>query len=298
MILHDPEPGWTQATDSASVQQIVDRLEKLDSNAVQGEQVRVAAELWRSPGATDILAITVIMWPSNVDVDQVMRTGLDDECVTTTGQNPPSVSPVAALGGSLGTRCAAQQGAAVQLAVVTAHRGPDVEMVESIGLGGTAPLSLRTLGDVAARQYQALPAPPASTGPIVGGVIIAAVAAGLLAIALRARAARRRSRMAVAGLGNWAPPLPGQATAAGSGPGAPVGPALLSAAGAPPGRAGPHVPHSPDTPPPSGTGAAARAALAIGWHQEGEDPYHQRYWDGSAWTARIHWDGSSWVSAP
>jgi hypothetical protein len=35
-----------------------------------------------------------------------------------------------------------------------------------------------------------------------------------------------------------------------------------------------------------------------GWFPEAADPYHQRYWDGQAWTAQMRWNGSSWVDVP
>lgn len=39
---------------------------------------------------------------------------------------------------------------------------------------------------------------------------------------------------------------------------------------------------------------------SVGWHSEGGDGLTNRYWDGSAWSARVRWNGTEWkpVSGP
>jgi hypothetical protein len=299
LILPNPEPGW-QETETAAVQAIVDRIQKIDTNAARGGTVQVAARLWRSPdAATDLFAITLSRWPSNIDnMDDVTRVALNDECVSVAGHNPDSVTTVPGLDGSLAAICSSTGSPRNELTVVAAHRGGYVEFAEGIGVG-TTPVDLANVGAVASRQFRLLPAPATGTAAaVIGVIVLGAFAGGAVILAVWLVRYRRNRRSSGTGTGtgmaagtaldehlNWAVAPSGTAPS-----GWPV-----SAGGAPPGVAPPAgVARWPDAAPagPSTEGVASPP----GWYPVTGDAALRRYWDGGRWTATVRWDGRGWVS--
>jgi|GEM_PF-2659571 len=321
-ILNNPEPGL-QAAPAPALAQVIDRIQKLDTNAAGGQPVHVAAQLWEAPDQVSFLAITVIRWPANVDLGQVLHTAVDDECVSLTGNNPPSLGPAPGVSGSLlGTCTSSPSGLATPTVTATlaaTSKGPYSALVESIGIG-TSPLDATTVTDILSRQDSALPALPFNAGAAAGiGLAVAAVLGGAvgLAVGLARRSQRRRRPAALGGTpGPW--PVAGVPV----GPPAGAGPwAMPASAGtgpaAAPGQPGAQLarsdwPSSYQSPPSPGwqalseriaagqatAASPASAPTAPGWYRDPNDPNVRRYWDGTRWRARSRWDGTNWVSLP
>ncbi len=287
LILANPEPGWPQDS-SASVQPIVSRLEKVDSNAVNGEAVPVAAKVWHSPNHDQLLAITLIQWPANLgDLSNLARTGLSDECVAVSGNDPGSIESVPNLIGSFAAICSSSQSGS-QLAVADDIKGNDMEMVESIGIKGAPTLGLATVGTIASTQFDALPAPPTQASGVIAGTVGALLTIGVavLIVVLVSRKVRKRRTAPPAGPQAW--PIPAFAPITGTHPDEMPGWDVTSGGAPPPPQLPPlHAVLAPMSSP--GTGNV------VGWHADENDPSVQRYWDGYGWSVRVHWDGSAWV---
>jgi hypothetical protein len=287
LIIANPEPGWPQDS-STTVQPIVARLEKVDSNAVNGEAVPVAAKVWHSPGHDQLLAITLIQWPSNLgNLTNLAHTALSDECVAVSGNDPGSIESVPNLSGSLASVCSSSQTGS-QLAVADDIKGNDMEMVESIGVKGAPTLGLATVGTIASTQFAALPAPPTQTSGVIAGTVGALLTIGVavLIVVLVGRMVRRRRA---------APNATPQALS---------NPALALITGTPPdGMPGWNVtsgdgPRPPQLPPLDAVLAPTLPRTGtsfVGWHPDDHDPSVQRYWDGYGWSVRVHWNGSAWI---
>jgi hypothetical protein len=270
LILANPEPGWQRAPQS-EVQAITDRLETVDSNAVSGERVLVAARIWQSPTHLQLLTITLSRWPSNVgNLDQVLRTGLNDECVAFSGSNPRSIGSAPEIAGSLEATCPAST-AGARLSLVAARRGDLMEFIESISERGAAALEIKSVSRIARNQLAVLPAPPVDRTPIAIGVVALVLLTVIAALVVRS--ARRSSR-----------PQPTAARL--STPMASVAPARP-----------PPLVRLVGTEVPFDHRLADPEKRPIGWHPDAGDPNVMRYWDGKAWTAKTLWDGSSWVAA-
>ena len=307
-IVSDPEPGWTEAP-ASDTESVVSQLQEIDSNAVNGESVPVAVDVWQSPDGNQLLAITLSQWPSNVnDLSQVPRTGLGDECVAVTGNNPTSIGSVPNISGSFDTVCNSTESGA-QLAVTDALKGNDLEMVESIGIRGSPALSLTVLGNIAFAQYAALPSPAPSSPSFVPGTIgfalIIGVGVVVILFARRTRKPKRDMSWALANSGVspllTGPPLSGGGVQYSAYGGNPIQPGVTTSHVAPFVVApAPFVTsRSPafDTTVPRAVDPVPAPALSVGWHAETGNTMLQQYWDGNAWTARVQWNGSAWVEA-
>ena len=322
LILPDPEPGWSVAPASA-VSQVTERLEKIDSNALNGGNVSVAANLWLDTNGSGFLDITLSQLPSNLsNWSQLMQVGFDDECVEVTGNNPTSVTAAAGLPGSLSSLCTAEDGS-VQLAAIMARKGDLIEMVESLGVNGSPPVSLPQADSIAVSQYALLPAPP-GTNPVqaaVGAVVIGGLIASVVVLVRRLNRRRRGSgvtgfdfALASAPLtGTTAPPwqtrqapqpasvyVPQAARVAGamtqSRPAQDTALPTLDdflSADEPSGQTG-RVIESQPVPSPASLAPAVTTTRNVGWHPEGDNSYIQRYWDGTNWVGRVEWNGSEW----
>lgn len=292
LIVNNPEPGW-QSAPAPVLAAIVQQLQKVDANAASGQPVQVAARVWASPEGNQLVAVTLSLWPGSVDLDQLARAGLGDECLSVTGNNPAAVGSDPAIPGSLQAACGAP-GAMNRVAVVVAHQGPYMELVESIATGGATPASLSALDLVAAQQAAQLPAVASVSLPLVVGLALGG--AGALALALFAVVRWRRRRAALdvsawpmtfaapAPLATWTPPRPRPAySLSRMGPVTTL-PSFWQFLEGGPGSAG-SSPTGRQTPAGGGT---------VGWQQFG-DPRRLRYWDGRTWTAEVVWNGSAWV---
>jgi hypothetical protein len=316
-IVPNPEPGWTPASASA-ISQITEHLEKVDSNAVNGSTVTVAANAWLDPDGSGFLAITLSQWPSNLsNWSQVMHEGFEDECVGVTGNNPSSVISAPNLSGSLSTLCTSGDGM-TQLAATMVRKGYIVEMIESIGMNASTPISLPGVDSIAASQYALLPAAP-GTNPFqaaVGAAVLAGLIAG--AVILVRRLKRGHKAPSVHGL-EFTLSSPG-ATGISPSPW-PTRPAPQPVSVYVP-RGSPISTGQPDSAPRDlptlndffaaqargdtdsvvetrpvpapANPAPAVTTRTVGWHSEGDNPFLQRYWNGTSWVGRIRWDGKEW----
>jgi hypothetical protein len=309
LILTSPETGWLEAP-ASSLQAIVARLQKIDTNAAQGQSVEVAAKLWRSPDDKQLLGITLSKWPSDIgNLDQAAKAGLNDECVSVTGNDPGSVEEAPGIAGSYAGVCPASSPTGNSLAVVVVRKGDYVALVEDIGVG-TSPLGLSEIESVASRQNALLPAPAASAAPAIAGVLGLLVVFGLIALFVtRSRRSHKgrhtASRQApLSPTPYWqTPPPPPPGSGQGLPPPWPAPAAVPGDEGAF-SSSGPRAPTTLEgvaySPVPSVAPSPERPSEAVtgkfvGWHGEKGDQSVLRYWDGSSWSARKQWDGTAWV---
>jgi hypothetical protein len=293
LIVNNPEPGW-QSAPAPVLEAIVQQLQKVDANAASGQPVQVAARVWASPEGNQLMAVTLSLWPGSVDLGQLARASVGDECLSVTGNNPSAVGTDPAIPGSLQAACG-QPGAMNRVAVVVAHQGPYMELVESISTGGATPAGLGALDLVAAQQAAQLPAVGSVSLALVVGLALGG--AGVLALVLFAVVRWRHRRRALdvsawpmtfaapAPLATWTPPRRARPAYSLSRMG-PVTtlPSFWQFLEGGPGTAG-SSPDGRQMPPGVGT---------VGWQHFG-DPRRMRYWDGRNWTAEVVWNGSAWV---
>ncbi len=317
MIMANPVPGWRRASPQA-VQALSARLRAELSNDTRGQTVDVAAQVWEPPtGASQLLDITLEQWPSDrSNLDQIMSTTLDNECLTVTGDDPSSIGSAANLGGALSSLCKSAVTNS-QLAIVIARKGDYMEVVESIGINGDPALSPASVDQIASSQYVTLPGVPSDVGEIVIGVLSFLGVAGAAIAVVEAR--KRRSTGWHAGL-----PVQRQDPWAGAGMHAGAGGTVM--AGGMPLASSSATATAPDfyiaggvldrgdshgdSSSPSAPGDAASApdfyiaggvrhdSQPAGWYPENGNPRAQRYWDGRAWTQRAEWNGVEWAPAP
>ena len=326
IVAPSPSAAW-QLAPSAEVAPIVSRITKFDEDAISppGAQVEVAAELWTSSASDSIVAATLVQWPSGLgNLDQMVASGVRQECVATTGNNPDATGSLSTIPGSVTASCT---GNGVVGAIVAAYRGDVSELIETYSLGPAGvPLPAAQLDAMATTQFGRLPAPPSSAAPVVGGVVAAVVVVGFLVGLVRRSGRRGRRGVAVAPVGfptgvvsadvaawgSWPVPTAGSAPPAQAG----FAPTIPSAVQAQPTipsavQAQPTVPSAvqaqPTVPsavqaqptiqqePASGIGGSlAPLGGVVGWHPVGGDPLHLHYWDGSRWASTVRWDGSVW----
>jgi hypothetical protein len=277
---------WRTAP-ASEVAAIVSRITKLDDDGLPqpGSHVTVAAELWISPASDALVGVTLVQWPGAVDnLDRVVATGVRQECVATTGNNPSTTGSLDTVPGSVTASCS---GSGVSGMIVAARRGSVSELVETYSLGPTGvPMPAAQLDAMATTQFQRLPAVASSDAPVVATAVVVVVAASFLAVVVRR--SRRRGRtvtVAPAGLGPSLWPAP-------------------SAYGMPPAATYPspsaqqpvsQVPAGQTAPPGPAIGEAlAPLGGAPGWHPVGGDPLHLHYWDGTRWSSTVRWDGTEW----
>jgi len=199
LILVNPEPGWTEMP-AAAVLPFVSGLERADTNALQGESVEIAAEVWRSPNGGQVLAIMISRWPSDIDgLEEAAHTIVNEECESSTGNYPGSLAALAGIAGSMAGTCS-PSGTGNSLAVAAATSGTDIELIEDIGIG-TQPIALGEVEALASRQYRLLPTPPWSPGPAIGGAFGLMVVLSLLIFLVARRRLRRIPMAGVVGAG-------------------------------------------------------------------------------------------------
>ena len=316
IVAPPPSAGW-QLAPSAEVAAIVSRITKFDEDAISppGAQVDVAAELWTSSASDSLVAVTLVQWPSGLgNLDQMVASGVRQECVATTGNNPDGTGSLSTIPGSDTASCT---GNGVVGAIVAAYRGNVSELVETYSAGPSGvPLPAAQLDAMATTQFGRLPAPPSSAAPVVGGVVAAAAVVGFL-IGLVRRSGRRGRRGVtvapvgfptsavsgdVAAWGTWSGPTEGRAPPAQSGL-VPTVPSAVQAQPTVPSavQAQPTVPSAVQAQPTiqqepaSGAdGLLAPLGGVVGWHPVGGDPLHLHYWDGSRWASTVRWDGGAW----
>ncbi|MHB1718880.1 MAG: hypothetical protein ACYCV1_01910 [Acidimicrobiales bacterium] len=271
----NPEPGWQQAP-ATSVQPIVSRLEKVDTNAAQGQPVDVAAGLWISPSGSSMLGITLVRWPPNIgDLVQTLRAATANECVAVTGNDPGLMSSEPGIPGSLVAGCSGSGpgGQTIQENIVAALRGDVSMLVESFG---TSPLRVAQLYALAANQYAALPAKPNDSVPAVtAGVLAVAITLALVVlVAYRRRTRLRRPPVTVST--SWYQTSHPIETAR-------------------PTEASQTI-RAPETAAPATYDPVTSAPA--GWYPDPVYPMVQHYWDGARYIARARFDGTTWVTAP
>lgn len=286
LIVAPPSAGWHTAP-ASEVAPIVARITKLDDDGLpQPAHVTVAAELWISPSSNALVGVTLVRWPSAVDnLDRVVTTGVNQECVATTGNNPSTLGSLDTVPASVTASCT---GSGVTGMIVAAHRGSVSELVETYSLGPTGvPMPATQLDAMAATQFQRLPAVPGSDAPLVAMALALVAAASLLTVVVRR--SRRRERTVPATLVGPGPGLWPAASPYGMPPAVaypspsarqPVSPVPAERMAAPSG--------------PVTTEALAPLGGVPGWHPVGGDPLHLHYWDGTRWSSTVRWNGAEW----
>jgi hypothetical protein len=284
-LIVQPGISWQSMPDSI-VLPIVHRIDKFDSNAVNGEQVEVAARLWKSSDPTvGIAGVTLVRWPSNIrNLNQMQTSGTNNECVDATGNNPLSTSKLPNIPNSMVVTCAGTvptTGNTIKGTVISILKGDIMAVVESFGI---QPLTANRLTPIATAQYYALPA--AGSSVTVGdNIIFALVGFTLLFVVVAIPVGLifflvRRKRKKVQPVMSY--PLGGYGYQPGG-----YGPAAYEAYAA-------NLSASRATVPTVAT-PDETTVKKPGWYSKGSDSWTQFYWDGTRWTGHVvHWNGTAW----
>jgi hypothetical protein len=307
MIVSPALPSsWSQVTDNPALNRIGTTIQQLDNNALGSSgHVQVATRFWESSDKSQLLAIILVDWPSNVsNLPKVLNAGIKNECVSLVGHDPSTIQSVANVPNGNIASCSSQGNSVL---VEDTIRGHYTAMVESLGYGGPT-LNRATMEATLASQYKKLPKGNSTLGTAVGVVIFLLILAGGVFGAVRLILRWRRRDRAVDApnqpAAEWGDIWGGQSPPGyGQGYGTPTGVPTHTYA-QPQGADSMWPGQAPAAYDPSASSHPAMVmdqapgeppARAVGWHDVDGDTYHRRYWDGQSWTSEMRWRGNEWV---